>query len=75
MCPAPGVYCSRNISRYLYTLKPENNYTTRSQGVVLTPLCRTQLKQFSISFRASHLWNKEEMILLDKERPGGDIIG
>ena len=46
------------IFQYLFTLKPENKYTTRSAGTLIEPLCRTKLSQFSISFRGPHLWNK-----------------
>ena len=42
----------------LYTLKPQNKYTTRSYGHLFEPLCKTKFEQFRITYRAPHLWNK-----------------
>ena len=42
----------------LYSLKPPNKYNTRSEGILVEPLCRTKFEQFRILYRAPHLWNK-----------------
>lgn len=49
------------IFHNLYTLKPRNKYTMRSNSTLIEPICKTKFAQFAISFRAPRLWN--ELIL------------
>ena len=53
--------CKLNISpkvfRTLFTVKPPNKYTLRSQFLI-EPLVKNKVEEFSISFRGPHLWNK-----------------
>ena len=41
----------------LYTLKPMNKYTMRSNGALIEPVCKSKFSEYSISFRAPRLWN------------------
>ena len=45
----------------LYTKRPLNKYTLRNEGIFVVP-SKTNFSQFSIKYRAPHLWNS---ILLD----------
>ena len=53
--------CKLNISPKifdnLFTFKPPNKYTLRTQFLV-EPVIKTKIEEFCINFRGPHLWNK-----------------
>ena len=46
------------VFHLLFTLTPENKYTTRSTGIIVEPFNKTKFSEFTISSRGPHLWNK-----------------
>ena len=46
------------VFHFLFTLKPENKYTTRSTGILVHPFGKNKFSEFSISSRGPYLWNK-----------------
>ena len=46
------------VFHFLFTLKPQNKYTTRFTGIVVEPFNKTKFSEFAISSRGPHLWNK-----------------
>ena len=47
-----------SIFKHIYTLKPINQYTTRSQNVLLKPLRKKNFAKFKLSYRRPPLWHK-----------------
>ena len=47
----------------LATKKPPTKYNLRNEGILFEPTCKTKFSQFSINYRAPHLWNK---LILEK---------
>ena len=49
--------CCPSVFHSLYTKRPHNKYTLRNEGILFVPRCRTKFSQFTIKYRAPHLWN------------------
>ena len=53
--------CKLNLSpkifNSLYTFKPPNKYTLRSK-LLIEPVIKSKVEEFSLAFRGPHLWNK-----------------
>ena len=43
--------------KHIYN-KPINKYTTRSENILLEPLCKKNFAKFKLSYCGPHLWNK-----------------
>ena len=43
--------------KHIYN-KPINEYTTRTENILLKPLCKKNFAQFKLSYCGPHLWNK-----------------
>ena len=49
-CPPSFLHLARE--------KPPTKYHLRSEGILYEPFCKTKQSQFSVNYRAPHLWNK-----------------
>jgi len=55
---------SPRIFQHLYTEKTSGKYNTRSKQLK-KPIIKSKYEEFSISYRAPHIWNKITPLLLD----------